>query len=83
MPSRDQVSANKANAKRSTGPRTNAGRKRSSLNAVRHGLTRPLGMSLLRSCLSLRAQSPHSPVQILQLRRPALPKQRSRSGAHG
>ena len=34
-----QLTANRANAQLSTGPRTQEGRKRSSLNAVRHGLT--------------------------------------------
>ena len=34
-----QLTANRENAQHSTGPRTAAGRKRSSLNAFRHGLT--------------------------------------------
>ena len=34
-----QLTANRENAQHSTGPRTEAGRKRSSLNAFRHGLT--------------------------------------------
>jgi hypothetical protein len=34
-----QLTANRENARHSTGPRTAAGRKRSSLNAFRHGLT--------------------------------------------
>src|SRR5579862_7016352 len=33
-----KVAANRANARRSTGPRTEGGRRRSSQNAVRHGL---------------------------------------------
>ena len=34
-----QLNARRENAQHSTGPRTSAGKKRSSLNAVRHGLT--------------------------------------------
>lgn len=35
----DRAAANQENAQRSTGPRTAAGKQRSSLNALRHGLT--------------------------------------------
>jgi hypothetical protein len=35
----DRAAVNKANAQKSTGPRTAAGKQRSSLNALRHGLT--------------------------------------------
>ena len=42
MASEKQIAANRANAKRSTGPKTAAGRARSSRNAYRHGLSRPL-----------------------------------------
>ena len=35
----DRAVINKANAQHSTGPRTSAGKQRSSLNALRHGLT--------------------------------------------
>jgi hypothetical protein len=34
-----QIEANRRNAQQSTGPRSEAGKKRSSLNALRHGLT--------------------------------------------
>ena len=34
-----QLAANRANATHSTGPRTEEGQKRSSLNAMKHGLT--------------------------------------------
>ncbi len=42
MSSERQVAANRANAKRSTGPRTLAGKSRSSRNAYQHGLSQPL-----------------------------------------
>jgi hypothetical protein len=35
----DRAAVNKANAQKSTGPRTDAGKQRSKLNALRHGLT--------------------------------------------
>ena len=39
MASEKQIRANRENAKRSTGPRTAAGRMKSSQNALRHGLS--------------------------------------------
>lgn len=42
MASERQLKANRDNAKRSSGPKTAAGRLRSSQNALRHGLSRPL-----------------------------------------
>ena len=42
MATERQVAANRANAKRSTGPKTAAGKRRSSGNAFRHGLSGPL-----------------------------------------
>jgi hypothetical protein len=42
MATERQIAANRANAKRSTGPKTVAGKRRSSGNAYRHGLSGPL-----------------------------------------
>jgi hypothetical protein len=42
MATERQIAANRANAKKSTGPRTAAGRSKSSRNALRHGLSAPL-----------------------------------------
>jgi hypothetical protein len=42
MATHKQIAANRANAKRSTGPKTLAGKLKSSRNAHRHGLSKPL-----------------------------------------
>jgi hypothetical protein len=42
MANEKQIAANRANAKKSSGPRTAAGKLKSSRNAFRHGLSGPL-----------------------------------------
>jgi hypothetical protein len=42
MTSKAQIEANRANARRSAGPRTAAGKARASSNALRHGLNTPI-----------------------------------------
>ena len=42
MASERQIAANRRNAEKSTGPRSAEGKKRSSKNALKHGLTKPL-----------------------------------------
>ena len=44
-----QITANRANAKRSTGPKTTAGKLKSSRNAYRHGLSCSLRLDQLTS----------------------------------
>ena len=46
MATERQIAANRANAKRSTGPKTARGKMVSSRNAYRHGLSRPLSPSV-------------------------------------
>ena len=43
MATEKQIAANRANAQKSTGPRTAAGKLKSSRNAYRHGLSCPYG----------------------------------------
>jgi hypothetical protein len=43
MASERQIAANRRNARKSTGPRSGAGRKRASRNAYRHGLSLGIG----------------------------------------
>ena len=46
MASAKQIAANRANAQRSTGPKTAAGQLKSSRNSCRHGLSLPLSVDL-------------------------------------
>ena len=49
MASEKQIAANRANASRSTGPKTMAGRLKSSRNAYRHGLSVPAQLDPMTS----------------------------------
>jgi hypothetical protein len=46
MASAKQIAANRANAQRSTGPKTALGKRKSSRNSFRHGLSWPLPLEL-------------------------------------
>jgi hypothetical protein len=46
MATEKQIAANRANAQKSTGPRTAAGRLKSSRNSFRHGLSLPLQLDM-------------------------------------
>jgi hypothetical protein len=57
MASERQIEANRRNARLSTGPRSASGKKRSSKNALRHGLSRPLfGAEFMRELEALARQ---------------------------
>src|SRR5437016_6051060 len=49
MASAKQIAANRANAQRSTGPKTALGKRKSSRNSFRHGLSWPLPLDLATS----------------------------------
>src|SRR5260370_19580491 len=71
-PRTDRAEINRANAQNSTGPRTEAGKQRSCLNALRHGLTGQTvvlpSVDLLpyqRHCLQLHDQyRPKNPMEV-------------------
>ena len=85
MATEKQIAANRENAKRSTGPKTAAGRLRSSRNAVRHGLSCPLDLAMSEKAdaiarllagkgandeqLTSTMQVAHAQVELLQIRR--------------
>jgi hypothetical protein len=48
MTTEKQIAANRLNARLSTGPKTYAGKRRASQNALRHGLTLPLPPEVLQ-----------------------------------
>jgi hypothetical protein len=56
MASERQIAANRRNAKKSTGPRSAAGKKRSGKNALRHGLTTPLSGTEFMREVDVRAR---------------------------
>jgi len=55
MASQKQIEANRRNARKSTGPRSTAGKKRASRNAYSHGLSRPMGGAELARAVEARA----------------------------
>jgi len=67
-----QLAANRANAAKSTGPRTGEGRRRSSLNAIRHGLT---GQTVVLPNEDMEAYLRHS-KEIVDSLRPETPVER-------
>jgi hypothetical protein len=55
MTSFRQIEANRRNARKSTGPKTEAGKQRSRCNAVRHGLTAETVIGLLEDADDYKA----------------------------
>ena len=71
MTTEKQIIANQHNAKHSTGPRTESGRRRSRRNAVRHGLTAETVIDILEDAADYRAferaiKSDYSPQTAIE-----------------
>jgi len=71
MATEKQIIANQQNAKHSTGPRTESGRRRSRRNAVRHGLTAETVIDILEDAADYRAferaiKSDYSPQTAIE-----------------
>lgn len=56
MATKRQIEANRRNAQTSTGPKSTTGLKRSSQNALRHGLTKPLAGPLFEKQIEILAR---------------------------
>jgi hypothetical protein len=71
MATEKQILANQQNAKHSTGPRTESGKRRSRRNAIRHGLTAETVIDTLEDSADYRAferaiKSDYSPQTAIE-----------------
>jgi hypothetical protein len=68
MASERQRAANRANARKSTGPRSDSGKKRASRNALKHGLNTPMaGAAVTREIEALARQIAGDPEDRLRM----------------
>lgn len=75
MTTERQRAANQANARKSTGPKTKSGKRRSSRNAQKHGLTRPPERALVEPWYQVVLEDPSVRIDPLDqdpIRRAAL-----------
>ena len=75
MTSNRQIEANRSNAKHSTGPKTEAGKIRSSRNSLRHGLSRLTASGsdcqircMARECITERPDRVRSKLELTRIR---------------
>ena len=79
MASEGQIAANRRNARKSTGPRSGAGKKRASHNAHRHGLTSSIASTaaFAKQLDKLVREIAGDTEDAITLERPALSRKQS------
>ena len=78
MASERQLATNRANSRASTGPRSAAGKKRASRNALKHGLNTPMsGAEFARKTAALAGQIAGITTDPLRMAKTSVTRQKS------